>query len=243
MSLKVFPDNHAMSLAAAEWIADFVRVHPTALFSFAAGKTQAATYEILGQWVQEGKLDLSRIRVVGLDDMVGTSRTSREGFYYFLDEHLFKRANIADEQVTFFNPQAADLAAECQRIDAYLDANGPIDFLILGIGMNGHIGYNEPGSTMNDRSHVVALESSSVQVGSAYFDHEVSTDSGITLGLRDLFAARNILVQANQAKKAEIVKTVIEGPITDAVPATLLRNRADVAWYLDADCATLLSAT
>ncbi len=240
MMMKVFDQENDLALASARMLADCIQKKPDALFCFAAGLTQASTYKAFCGMVKRGEVDVSRIRVVGLDDMVGTARAKQEGFYYFLDTHLFGDAGIKDSQIAFFDASAPDLAAECARISAYLDANGPIDFLLLGIGMNGHIGYNEPGSPMDGRAHLVALEASSQAVGSAYFTHDVHADQGITLGLADLFAARNILVQAVGAKKADIVGQVVSGPITAKIPASLLRNRADVVWYFDAPAAAKL---
>lgn len=240
MDLKVFENEQLLAESSAQMMADFLQKKPDALFCFAAGMTQASTYRVFAEKVKAGKVDVSKMRVVGLDDMVGTRRANKEGFYYFLDDKLFEAAGIRDEQITFFNPAASNLDAECDRINNYLDQNGPIDFLLLGIGMNGHIGYNEPGSPMDGRSHVVTLHSSSVAVGSAYFTHEVKADRGITLGMKDLFSAKNILIQIIGEKKAEIAAKAIAQPISQEVPASLLRNLGNVKWYLDAQAASSL---
>ncbi len=225
MQITVFEDAQELARKSAEALREAIRIKPDLLCCFAAGMTQVPTYAILADWAQSGEVDVSRIRVVGLDEIAGASREAREGFHYFLEKHFFLRAGIRASQIVFFNAQAPDLDAEASHMDAWLDENGPIDFLLLGVGDNGHIGYNEPGARPDGRTHVSHLEQSSIDAGKTYFDHAFSYEKGITLGLRDLLCAREILVQMTGAKKYPVVERLYAGEATPDIPATLLLGR------------------
>ena len=238
MSIRVFRDAQALAQQSASVIRAYIEKKPDAIFCFAAGSTQIPTYNILTQWVKQKTLDLSRLRVIGLDEIAGASRADREGFRYFLDTHLFRAGGVADAQVTFIDPRAQDMQAQCQAMDEWLDGNGPIDFLLLGIGGNGHIGYNEPGSDVNARTHMVDLEKESVAAGQTYFDHAFPAERGITLGLYDLLRARTILVQATGDKKRRAYDLLQQGVARADAPVTHLLGRGvDVDFFFDAAAA------
>lgn len=226
-------DSQKLAMESAKRIRAFIENKPDALFCFAAGRTQIPTYTILADWVKRGELDISKLRVVGLDDILGASRKNKEGFYFFLDTHLFGPAGFKDEQITFFDTLNPDHEKECAHINAWLDANGPIDFLLLGIGLNGHIGYNEPGAELDGRAHTVALTKESMSVSRQYFDHAFDGSGGITLGLKDLINAKNILVQATGADKAPIVAALREGRVDSQIPVSHLQQRDDVDLLVD----------
>lgn len=233
MNLQNLVDTQSLALESAKRIRAFIEQKPDALFCFAAGRTQIPTYQILSKWSREGELDISRLRVIGLDEILGASRANREGFRFFLDTNLFDPAGFREEQIEFFNAQAKDEAGECARIDAWLNKNGPIDFLLLGIGLNGHIGYNEPGAKLDERTHTVALTAESMSVSRQYFDHAFDASRGITLGLADLMAAKTILVQATGADKIPVVQALRDGRVDEQVPVSHLQKRNDVDLFVD----------
>jgi glucosamine-6-phosphate deaminase len=234
MNMKVFSTADELAMESANFIRAAIEQKPDLLCCFAAGRTQIPTYSILADWVKRGALDMSRVRFLGLDEIVGAARAKREGFYHFLDVNLFGSAGIGDGQITFIDGLARDMVRECKRIDAFLDDNGPIDLLLLGVGGNGHIGYNEPGADPDARTHIVALEQSSIGVGQSYFDHNFAYALGATLGLRDLLSARRIVVQATGASKKAALDCLRAGKMTRDVPVTLLLScEQNVQFFAD----------
>lgn len=234
MQIIPFDDAQALAAQSAARIRQAIEQKPDALFCFAAGRTQIPTYQILSQWARDGQLDASNVRVIGLDDIVGANPQAGEGFRYFLDTHLFAPAGFRPENIEFFQTRATNILQECRRIDAWLDANGPIDFLLLGIGLNGHIGYNEPGTPIDARSFVVEqLAQESMAVSRTYFDHDFDLNQGITLGLKDLLSAKTILVQATGSDKAPVIAALRSGKAGDDLPVSHLAKRPDVELYID----------
>lgn len=135
-----------------------------------------------------------------------------------------KLVGIREEQICFFDGKTADLEAECARVDRFVAERGGIDFILLGVGMNGHIGFNEPFVPVDTDCHVVELDDVTKTVMSKYFDEDFPLTQGISLGMQQIMTAKQIVLVTTGTKKAEIVAKVVMGKITDAVPATLLRN-------------------
>ncbi len=238
MKTYIFTDALSLAQKSAERLRDQLNRQPDTLFCFAAGRTQIPTYQLLAEWARDGLVDVSKARVIGLDDIVGADVSKGEGFRFFLDKHLFKPAEFNEANIEFFNTKAPDMRAECARIDAWLDKNGPIEFLLLGIGLNGHIGYNEPGTPIDARSFIIEqLAKESMSVSREYFDHAFNVSQGVTLGLSDLLKAKTILVQATGEEKRPVVEALGKGEVDPSIPVSHLQSRADVELYLDAAAA------
>lgn len=242
MHIQVFPSDEAMAAAAADWLVSIVRQQPAALLCLAAGDTQRLTFARVAAISQAAAVDFRSVRFVGLDEWAGLAASYPGSCRHFLQSQFFGPLGIAPGQITFFDAVAADLAGECQRLDHYLDTQGPIDGLLLGVGRNGHLGMNEPGCDPAARSQVVALTAQTRLVGQKYFSAQRMPllERGITLGLADLLQSRQILLQASGPAKAAIMAEVIHGPVTPAVPASLLRNCQQAICYLDAAAAAHL---
>jgi len=157
-----------------------------------------------------------------------------------MDHDLFFPMNVSENSICFFNGNAENLNEECDRVEKYIQQQGGIDVVILGVGMNGHVGLNEPGTPTSMRTHVTAVDPITQTVAQKYFPEQKQLSQGITLGIANLFEAKHLFILINGAHKAEITKRVIEGEISEQVPTTLLRNHKDVRFFLDADAARLL---
>ncbi|MBO0936073.1 glucosamine-6-phosphate deaminase [Fibrella sp. HMF5335] len=224
MQQRTFPDHAALSHHTADYIADLVRQKPDAVLCLASGDTPSETFRILAAMVQAGQLDLSQCRFIGLDEWVGFGPTDEGSCGYLVYRDLFTPASIRPEQITYFDAKAADLQAECARVDAAIADFGKLDLLLVGIGMNGHIALNEPGTPFTLRCHVVQLAQSTIDVGQKYFTKPTPLSQGITLGLQHLTEARDVVLMASGARKAAIVHEALHGPITEQLPASIMQT-------------------
>lgn len=241
MDVQVFAQDDALAEASARWLLRLVRSQPDALICLAAGDTQRKTLARVVAASQAESIDFSRIRWIGLDEWIGLAADYPGSCHHFLTENIFGRLGIRAEQIMFFQATAADLAAECQRIDRYLDEQGPIDGLLLGLGRNGHLGMNEPGCDVRGRCQIVPLTLQTQSVGRKYFQpgQNPVLAYGITLGMADLLRSRQILLQASGVNKAPIIDQALHGPVSPDIPASLLRPCTQAACFLDADAASL----
>ncbi|MEZ0539746.1 glucosamine-6-phosphate deaminase [Fibrella arboris] len=240
MILRTFPDYTALSAQAAQHIADLVRQKPNAVLCVASGATPAGAYRLLADQVRSGALDLSQCHFIGLDEWVGFGPDDVGGCAYFLYRDLFTPAQIRADQITYFNAKAADLQAECQRIDQAISSFGGLDLILVGVGENGHIALNEPGTSFQLRCHVVKLADSTISVGQKYFTQQTPLEQGITLGLRHLVEARDIMLMASGPRKASAMKEAIHGPVTEQCPASLFQTLPGAHVWLDDEVASAL---
>jgi glucosamine-6-phosphate isomerase len=165
----------------------------------------------------------------------------RGSCHYDFQERIFNPLNIPSSQYHLFNALATDLQVECDTMDKVIADKGGIDLMIVGIGMNGHIGFNEPGTKFELRSHVVQLDPITKSVGQKYFDQQMQLEKGITLGFEHLLQSKRVLLLANGASKAEVIKQAIEGPVNIDFPASVMQLHSNGAIMLDAAGASLLS--
>lgn len=233
MNLRTFPDYAVLSAHAAQHIAANVRQKPTAVLCLASGDTPAGTYRLLADQVRAGELDLSQCHFIGLDEWVGFGPHDVGSCAYFLYRDLFTPAHIRTDQITYFNAKAADLQAECQRVDTVIRGFGGLDLLLVGVGENGHIALNEPGTSFQLRCHVVELAESTKTVGQKYFTQETPLSTGITLGLQHLTEAREAILMASGVRKAAIMQQALTGPVTEKCPASIFQTKPGAHVWLD----------
>ncbi len=224
MEIRAFDTPGALAEASAAWMLDVIAKKPNALCCFAAGFTQNETYARLAAMAKERGVPMDRLRVIGLDEWVSLNGQDPGSCRAYMDEHIVGPLGLRQDQLLMFFDGKGDPGAQCARADEILDAEGPIDLLVLGVGMNGHLAFNEPGTSPEARSHAPVLTETSVTVGQKYFAEEHALRQGLTLGLRDLFRARAILAQMVGAHKAPVLRRVLEGEPDPACPASLLRN-------------------
>lgn len=229
-----------MSSATADFIVQHVRQHPESLLCFPSGDTPTETLRLLVDRSRSGEVDFSRCSFVGLDEWVGMDKTVPGSCEHYVEEHFFKPAGIKHENIRYFNAKAKDLDRECKRIDDFIFERGPIDVIVVGVGLNGHIGLNEPGTSPNLYSHHVTLDIATKQSAQKYFaDINVLTE-GITLGIQHMMEAKTMIVIANGKKKAEIIEKIIEGPVTEHVPGSILQKHSNCYFFLDSEAASAL---
>ena len=241
MKLKRFDTYNALSAAAAEEILSCVNKKPESVLCLATGDTPLKTYQILVEQVVANQLDFSKVHFVGLDEWVGIPPENSGSCRFFLTKNLFEPLQIAVDHIHLFDAQSPEIKSECLKMDNVIDSLGGIDLLIVGIGMNGHVGFNEPGVSLNLRSHVIKLDEVTQTVGQKYFEQRVELKEGITLGFQNILAARAVIAMANGIKKAAIVKKMMEGKITANCPASILRNHFNCYSFLDSQAASQLS--
>jgi glucosamine-6-phosphate isomerase len=235
MNVQTFPDYAALSAHAANHIAEVVRQKPDAMLCLASGDTPTGTYRLLADMALAKQVDLSRCRFIGLDEWVGFGPDDAGSCGYYLYRDLFTPAAIRPDQITYFDAKATDLQAECRRVDAIIDGNGGLDLLLVGIGMNGHIALNEPGTSFRNRCHVAELAETTKAVGQKYFAQQTTLTQGITLGLQHLLEAHEVILMASGAKKAVIMQQALYGPVTEQCPASVVQTHGNAFVWVDAD--------
>ncbi len=218
-----------MSYEAAKVLAAQIVLKPNAVLGLATGSSPIGLYEKLIEWHKAGDLDFSEIRSVNLDEYCGLDGTNDQSYRYFMDTHLFNHVNIDMANTNVPNGKAADYAAEGARYDALIAALGGIDMQLLGIGPDGHIGFNEPDEFFTKETHVVDLDPSTIEANARFF---ASADDvprqAVTMGMGGIMGAKKVLLIASGASKKEILEKALFGPITPEVPASLLQLHPDL---------------
>ncbi|MBF2641535.1 glucosamine-6-phosphate deaminase [Listeria seeligeri] len=225
MKVVIKENPQIVAETISQKIIESVKEKPTSLICIAGGDTPLLTIEALIKANQAGEVDFSKTRFVGLDEWVGLGRETKGSCIQTLYDAFFDRLeNVSSDQICFFDGQTADFEAECARVDAFIEACGGIDFILLGIGLNGHIGFNEPFVPVDVNCHVVELDNVTKRVMSKYFDTDLPLTHGISLGMQQILTAKEIYLVATGEKKAEIVQQVIEKEPTVSIPATLVKQ-------------------
>jgi glucosamine-6-phosphate isomerase len=241
MNIVVQPSYESMSRAAADFTADYVRKNPRALLCVTSGDTPTGMYKYLVEDAREGKVNFNECTFVGLDEWEGLDGSFEGSCRHYLDQHLFLPLDVKADKILCFDGSAQHLDEECRRIDEYISERGPIDLMLVGLGLNGHIGLNEPGVDFNQYSHVSELASITKNTATKYFKQEVSLTGGITLGLRHLLDANIAVIIASGSQKAKVVASALEGQITNEIPASIIQKHRNGYVFLDRHAAALLS--
>ena len=227
-------DYNAMSRRAAAVIAAQVVSKPECVLGLATGSTPIGAYRQLVEWHKRGDLSFAQVRSVNLDEYVGLAPTHDQSYRYFMQHNLFDHVDIVPENTNVPNGLAADAAAECARYEDVVRALGYADLQLLGLGRNGHIGFNEPGDSFIKETHVVDLTQSTIDANARFF---ASADDvprqALTMGIGCIMAARRVLVVASGADKADAVYNVVCGPIDPHCPGSILQLHPNVVLVAD----------
>jgi galactosamine-6-phosphate isomerase len=240
MTTKIFSDYNALSQHTADEIIALVKQKPSAVICFASGSTPVGTCEWLVKKATKQNIDFSQATFVGLDEWVGIPKENTGSCYYFQHHYLFIPLQLRQAQTFLFDGMVKDLAAQCRQMDKAIAGKGGIDLMIVGIGMNGHIGFNEPGVDLNLLSHVISLHETTQTVGQKYFSGVTALSQGITLGLGHLMQTKKVILQANGVKKAVVIQQTVEGTVTADFPASIMQHHANSFVLIDEDAASLL---
>jgi len=240
--IHVFPDEQQVALDLAARIAAFVRERPSAVLGLPTGRTPVLMYRELSRLAAAGALDLSSAATFNLDEFFGLPPGDPGSYRQFMEEHLFRHVNLRPERIHFLDGAAADAEAECARYERAIEAAGGIDFQVLGIGANGHIGFNEPAPGLVARTHRVTLTPGTRESNAGLFgdDPDRVPHEALSMGMATILQARHIVLIATGEGKAECVEGMIAGPLTTALPASFLQVHRDVDVMLDAPAAARL---
>lgn len=234
-------DYKELSRKAANIISAQVILKPDCVLGLATGSSPIGTYEELIQWNKRGDLDFSAVTTVNLDEYKGLSPENDQSYRYFMNTNLFNHVNI-DKSHTFV-PDGLEPDAEkaCKDYDAIVEKVGGIDLQLLGLGHNGHIGFNEPADTFTPCTNCVDLTASTIEANKRFFESEADVPrQAYTMGIGTIMRAKKIVVVVSGSDKAEILKKVVDGPITPQVPASVLQLHPDVTIVADEAAAALL---
>ena len=227
-------DYADMSRKAANIISAQVILKPDSVLGLATGSSPIGTYEQLVKWYEKGDLDFSEVRTVNLDEYKGLSRENDQSYYYFMHHNLFDHVNLPAENSHLPNGMEPDSDKECRRYSELIRSMGGVDLQLLGIGHNGHIGFNEPGDAFDNDVHCVDLTQSTIEANKRFF---ASADDvpkqAYTMGIKTIMQAKKILIVASGEDKADIVRDAFFGPITPKVPASVLQLHNDVTLVAD----------
>lgn len=227
-------DYRDMSRKAANIISAQMILKDDSVLGLATGSTPIGTYDQLVDWYKKGDLDFSQVSSVNLDEYRGLSHTDPQSYYYFMHEHLFKHVNIREEATFVPDGTNPDAEAACAAHEEIIKKLGGIDLQLLGLGNNGHIGFNEPSEAFEKETHCVDLTESTIQANSRFFDSidQVPTQA-YTMGIKSIMMAKKILIVANGEGKADIVARAFWGPVTPDVPASILQMHPNVTVVCD----------
>ena len=227
-------DYQDMSRKAANIISAQIIMKPDCVLGLATGSTPIGTYDQLIDWYKKGDLDFSQVSSVNLDEYRGLSHTDPQSYNYFMHEHLFKHVSIREEATFVPDGTNPDAEAACAAHEEIIKKLGGIDLQLLGLGNNGHIGFNEPSEAFEKETHCVDLTESTIQANSRFFDSidQVPTQA-YTMGIKSIMMAKKILIVANGEGKADIVARAFWGPVTPDVPASILQMHPNVTVVCD----------
>ncbi|MDD5449307.1 MAG: glucosamine-6-phosphate deaminase [Candidatus Omnitrophica bacterium] len=241
MKVIVCKDSDEMSRAAAQIFAQRIRKKPNIVLGLATGGTPVKMYKELIRMCKEENLDFSKVITYNLDEYLGLSGDHDQSYRYFMNENLFNHININKANTHVLNGKAKDPAAECKAYEEAIKKAGGIDIQLLGIGGNGHIAFNEPGSPKNSRTRIVDLTEKTIQDNARFFAsvNDVPKQA-LSMGNGTILEAKEIVLIADKASKADAIAKSIEGPATEQVPASLLQSHKNVTFVVDKDAASKL---
>ena len=240
MHIVVCKDYEEMSRRAAEIVAEQVKKRPDGLISFPGGDTPLGMVHVFADMVNEGKVDISRTHYVSLDEWVGLSNEDEGSCGLFNQQNLLSRLQHPFAGTHIINGAAEDIESERVALNDYISQYEPLDVSVLGIGMNGHLGFNENGVDFDLDAHIIPLSETTLKVMTKYFGEKFHPTRGISQGIRQIMAAKTVILIANGAHKAEILKKAVHGPVTNEVPASVLQNHPNCYVVADEAAAALL---
>lgn len=229
MNIIETKDYVELSRKVANIISAQVILKPTSVLGLATGSTPIGTYKQLIEWYKKGDIDFSKVKSINLDEYCGLPTSNEQSYRYFMNHNLFQHINIKEENTHVPNGLAVDMEAECKRYDSLITELGGIDMQLLGIGHNGHIGFNEPNVSYEQTTHIVDLDDSTIEANSRFFDsiNDVPRKA-ITMGIKSIMQSKKVILIANGPDKKEIVEKALYGPVNPDVPASILQFHPDL---------------
>ena len=211
-----------------------------AVLGFATGSSPVVIYENLIKFYKENIVSFKDVTAFNLDEYIGIEKSHQNSYYYFMRDNLFKHIDIKEENCHIENGLASDMNKECELYESLIEEKGGIDLQILGIGANGHIGFNEPSDKISPMTHVVDLTQSTFDSNSKYFSDIKMPTKAVTMGIATIMKSKKIILIASGEAKAKSIFDTVHGEITPEVPSSILRLHSDVTIYVDEDASKLL---
>ena len=234
MKVIICKNYDEMSAAAAEIVADVMKANPACVLGLATGSTPVGMYKKLIEKNAAGEIDFSAVTTVNLDEYYPISPENDQSYRYFMNENLFNHVNIDKTRTFVPDGQAANPEAACEAYEKTVAAVGAADIQVLGIGRNGHIGFNEPDAALEVRTHVTGLTESTIKANARFFASEADVPTkALTMGIGTILNAKKIIILANGAAKHAAVSKMLEGKLDTSCPASLLNLHADVTVICD----------
>ena len=231
-------DYDDMSRKAANIISAQVILKPDCVLGLATGSTPIGAYKQLVEWYNKGDLDFSEVTTVNLDEYKGLPRDNDQSYYYFMRENLFKHVNIPEGRSFLPDGTEPDSEKACSRYNEIIHQVGGIDLQLLGLGQNGHIGFNEPDDHFSLETHCVDLTPSTIEANKRFFEKKEDVPrQAYTMGIKTIMQAKRVLLVASGKEKAQALRDAVYGPVTPALPASILQYHKNV--YIVADEAAL----
>ncbi len=233
MKIIVAKDYNEMSRIVADIVADVVQSVEYPVLGLATGSTPIGVYRLLADFCAKKKLSFKKVRTVNLDEYVGLGKSDEQSYIHFMHNNLFDKVDLLTENTYIPNGLAEDIYSECERYRALLE-NYPQDLQILGLGSNGHIGFNEPFTSFESTTHLVNLADSTIRDNSRFFDDpsQVPTQA-ITMGISEIMRAKKIVLLASGSNKAEAVYQAVRGEVSEKCPASVLQTHNDCILVAD----------
>jgi glucosamine-6-phosphate deaminase len=235
VNLVVYDQTATLAAALAHRVADAIRQKPGLVLGLPTGRTPLALYEQLRALTASGAIDWSHVRTFNLDEFAGLDGRDERSYRRFMERQLFDHVNLPRTQIHFLDGRAPDAAAECERYERALSEAGGLDLQILGIGANGHVGFNEPGDALAARTHLARLHDQSRADNAWWFGEDVSEVPGeaLSMGMATILSARAIVLMATGPAKSPAVAAMIGGPLTTRLPASFLQLHPNVTVMVD----------
>jgi len=240
MEIIIDQDYESMSAKAAEQVLKLIKNVDKPLLCIATGDSPKGFYKCIIEKVRKENIDISNWHFVGLDEWMGMNITDEGSCRYHLENDLLRPLNVPENRVCFFDGSARDIQNEIEKTENFIKEQGGIEVAIVGLGMNGHVGMNEPGTDPASHSHISTIAEETQKVGQKYFTKAQMLSKGITLGIADIMDARNVILLINGAKKGRIAQQVLEEEISPGLPASLLRRHKHYTVYLEKEAAQFL---
>ncbi|WP_127572591.1 glucosamine-6-phosphate deaminase [Paenibacillus xylaniclasticus] len=233
MNIQVFDSQEQLDEAAAQYLIDTVTQKPEAVLGLATGSTPIGIYNKLVEKHQRQGVSFRHITSFNLDEYVGLTADHKQSYAFYMQEHLFRHIDVSANQINLPNGMAESLEEECKRYNQLLEKH-PIDVQLLGLGHNGHIGFNEPADALTGGTHIVELQEKTREANARFFNSKDEVpEKAVTMGVGSILKAKTIILAVRGADKADIVREALFGPITTQCPASLLQTHHNVIVLLD----------
>ncbi|MBK5252191.1 MAG: glucosamine-6-phosphate deaminase [Peptostreptococcaceae bacterium] len=234
MKKVICQDYNELSIEAAKLIAEQIWYKPDSVLGLSTGATPLGLYKELIKMYESDEIDFSQVTTFNLDEYYRISPENPQSYRYYMMENLIKHINIKPENFNIPNGNTDFVAAECERYDELMDRAGGIDLQILGLGVNGHIGFNEPASELDTKTHLTGLKQETIDANARFFNDvkDVPTHA-ITVGMSSILKSKKVVILISGKNKSKIVKEILKGEITTSVPATLLHLHSDATLLVE----------